>query len=124
MAKIKKSDADRVLNHALALQRIFPKAKNTSPLDLYARLHRLEAEAHTFAEKCCNEDVPEDKQTRKDASILARLDAILGFKNAGIKIVLNGDPRGCVIKIDDACMREKNIELHRDWGGYGIIAPY
>jgi hypothetical protein len=31
----------------------------------------------------------------------------------------NGDPRGYALKID----LQVGEELHRDWGGYGIIAP-
>lgn len=117
---------EAMLRHGFALMRVFPEARKLyegHPIELYKRVHRLEAEAHTFAEKCCNEDVPEDKQTRKDASILKRLDAILGYKAAGVPIFLNGDPRGYAIKIDDAYVKANNLEIDRDWGGYGIVCP-
>lgn len=40
-----------------------------------------------------------------------------------VPVFINRDPRGYALKIDDGWMREHNAELHRDWGGYGIIAP-
>lgn len=111
------------LRHVFRLQRIFPKAKDLIGAELYRRLHRLEAEAHSFAERCCNEDIPEEKQTRKDKSILDRLDAVLGFRAAGVPVFLNGDPRGYAIKIDDAYVKAHGLEIERDWGGYGIVCP-
>lgn len=118
--------AERMLRHSFALMRIFPHAAKMyqgQPVTLYKVLHRIEAEAHSWAERCCNEDIPEDKQTRKDASILKRLDAILGFKEAGIPVFVNGDPRGYALKIDDSYVREHKLEIDRDWGGYGLICP-
>lgn len=40
-----------------------------------------------------------------------------------VPVLLNGDPRGYALKIDDTWMREAKTPLHQDWGGYGIIAP-
>jgi len=117
---------DRRMNHGYALMRIFPKVKDLfqgRPMDLYKYLHRIEAEAHSWAERCCNEDIPEDKQTRKDASILRRLDELLGWKEAGIPVFVNGDPRGHALKIDDAYVKEHKLEIACDWGGYGLICP-
>lgn len=118
--------AERMLRHGYAIMRIFPHAAKLyqgQPVALYKRLHRIEAEAHSWAERCCNEDISEDKQTRKDASILDRLDAVLGFRASGIPVFVNGDPRGCALKIDDAYVREHKLEIDRDWGGYGLICP-
>lgn len=33
------------------------------------------------------------------------------------------DPRGYALKIRDEWMAKHETALHRDWGGYGIIAP-
>jgi len=118
-----KSKADAILRHAFKLQSLFPATKDMGPVTLYKALHRIEAEAHSFAERCCNEDVPEDKQARKDASILKRLDGLLGFKAAGIPIMLNGDPRGYALKIDDEIVKAKKLDIYTDMGGYGIICP-
>lgn len=35
----------------------------------------------------------------------------------------NGDPRGYALKIDDHFVRENNISIYRDFGGYGILCP-
>lgn len=118
--------AERMLRRGFALMRIFPHAAKMyegQPVTLYKRLHRIEAEAHTFAEKCCNEDVSEEKWERKRASIIRRLDAILGFKEAGIPVVINGDPRGYALKIEDSYVREHKLDIDCDWGGYGLICP-
>lgn len=53
-----------------------------------------------------------------------------------VPIFVNRDPRGYALKIDEAWVREYSnnnpppsaanhavCRLHRDWGGYGIIAP-
>lgn len=41
-----------------------------------------------------------------------------------VPVILNRDPRGYALKIDDEWMRaHRDVVLHRDWGGYGIIAP-
>ena len=38
-------------------------------------------------------------------------------------LFLNGDARGYALKIDDEYLKNNNFNIHRDWGGYGIIAP-
>jgi len=40
-----------------------------------------------------------------------------------IRVLLNRDPRGYALKIDDEDMRRLDLRLHSDMGGYGIIAP-
>ncbi len=114
---------EAVLTHGLRLQRIFPASKWCGPVELYKRLHRIEAEAHSFAERECSEQLPEGANERKDASVLKRLDAILGFKEAGVPIFVNGDPRGYAIKIDNKIVKTLDLEIYTDWGGYGIICP-
>ena len=40
------------------------------------------------------------------------------------QIKINLDPRGYALKIQDKYIHENRIDdLHRDWGGYGILAP-
>lgn len=40
-----------------------------------------------------------------------------------VPVFVNRDPRGYALKISDEWMQQHNATLHRDWGGYGIIAP-
>lgn len=120
----KERQREQILRHGLRLQRIFKTGDRIGPDALARRLHRIEAEAHRLAERECNEQLPEGYSEKVEASILRRLDVLLGFKALGIPVIVNGDPRGYALKIDDAWMREHcDIELHRDMGGYGIIAP-
>lgn len=114
---------EAILRHGFALQRIFPKTKNTGPVSLYKALHRLEVEAHRCAERECSEVLPEGYVERKRASILKRLDAILGFEEANIQVFVNGDPRGYALKIEDTTVKTLNLDIYKDWGGYGIICP-
>ncbi len=38
-------------------------------------------------------------------------------------IIINYDSRGYCLKISDKYMIKHNVNLYRDFGGYGIIAP-
>ena len=121
-----KKDRQReaILQHGFKLIRVFNLPEGTPPVTLYKKVHRIEAEAHRMAEALCNGEIDrEGYEEKKEASILKRLDAILNFKAQGIPVFLNGDPRGYALKIDDAYVREHDIDIHRDWGGYGTIAP-
>lgn len=41
-----------------------------------------------------------------------------------VPVFLNGDPRGYALKIEDEWLRDRpEVRIHKDWGGYGIIAP-
>jgi hypothetical protein len=116
--------AEAVLQHGFKLQRIFPKTKDMGPVTLYQNLLRIEREAHRAAEYECNDpNYTTEMAERSDASILARLDALLGFKAAGIPVFVNGDPRGYALKIKDGYVREHKLDIYTDWGGYGILAP-
>ena len=40
-----------------------------------------------------------------------------------VAVFVNQDPRGYALKIDDEYMRAHGLDLHRDMGGFGILAP-
>lgn len=48
---------------------------------------------------------------------------ILKLLGDNVPIIINSDPRGYALKIDDAFMYKHQPKLMRDWGGFGIIAP-
>ncbi|MCK9520449.1 MAG: hypothetical protein M0R74_15710 [Dehalococcoidia bacterium] len=112
---------EQILRHGFNLRRIFfPDDSSISPVGLAKSVHRLEVRAHRLAEEECNTgNVPEDWEDK----ILKSLDKVLNFRAQGIPVFVNGDPRGYALKIDDKYVRENNLEIHRDWGGYGILAP-
>jgi microcystin degradation protein MlrC len=67
---------------------------------------------------CNGPEIGEADQDKKEASVLKRARAILG---KGPEIMLNLDPRGYALKIDTEIA--KNLDIHKDMGGYGIICP-
>jgi len=112
--------AARITEHIWKLETIFPGATVRGGA-LWDRLHRLEAEAHSAAERYSSYPTPEGYIEKKTASILRRLDELLRFREAGVPVFVNWDPRGYVLKIEEGYARKLNIE--RDWGGYGILVP-
>lgn len=117
----KQARSEQILRHGFALQRIFPKTKGMGPVALCKSLHRLESEAHSAAERYSSYPTPEGYIEKKEASILKRLDQLLGYKSADVPVFVNLDPRGYALKIDDGYAR--NLDIHKDWGGYGILCP-
>lgn len=117
--------AEGILQHGFKLKRIFFDDPYSGPsaLQVAKSVHRLEAEAHRLAEDTCNRPLPEGYADKKEASILKRLDRILNFSARGIPVFVNLDPRGYALKIEDDYVRVHNLDLHTDWGGYGILAP-
>lgn len=119
----------RIEKHGQNLLAIFPNAHERDPVKLCKKLRRLEGKAQAIALRLCNG--PEypggyDKVDNLTTAILAKVNAILG--NSGpdsVPVFINRDPRGYALKIEDSWV-SKNYEtkpIHRDWGGYGIIAP-
>lgn len=115
----------RIDAHGRKLLAIFPRATERDPAKLCKRLRRLETEANYYATRLCDGDVSDDerKQDARIATILGKVDAVLGFRATAVPVFFNGDPRGYTLKIADDYMRAHNVDLHRDWGGYGILAP-
>ena len=125
----KQRQADAVLCHGFALQRLYPESKRLGPVELCEALHRIEAEAHRYAEDLCNgvgpwyqagttEEGENALQDKKEGSILRRVRALLG---PGPEIILNLDPRGYALKIPSETAFD--LDIYKDWGGHGIIAP-
>jgi hypothetical protein len=110
--------------HGKQLLRIFPHGVERRPLELCKRLRRLENEAHAIALRLCNgpEFKDEEEVDRQTDRVLARVNQLLGNtgKNA-LPVFVNRDPRGYALKIESEAARP--LAIHKDWGGYGIIAP-
>lgn len=97
---------------------------------LSVALLKIERVAHEAAEDYCNgkdrtgfnygsDEWDEDVKQATDR-VKALFDGVLpqGF-------FINGDPRGCALKLDSDKAREliEKTGLERDWGGYGLLAP-
>lgn len=120
---------EAIRKHGLQLLAIFPRATEQDPVALCKKLRRLEAKAEAIGLQLCNgPQMEEGEQERRVDDVLARVNKLL-FGNAirhGVPVVpvfVNLDPRGYSLKIDDEWMRTNKADLHRDFGGYGIIAP-
>lgn len=119
----------RIQEHGENLLAIFPGAVERDPVKLCKKLRKLEGEAGKFALDYCNGDwQPKDENEVEWRTnvYLGKLCAILGigFSRAEeMGIFINLDPRGYALKIGDAWVRANDFRLHRDMGGYGIIAP-
>lgn len=125
----------RIRQHGETLLTIFPNATERDPIKLCKKLRRIEREGAAFALRCCNgpEFASEEEQEAEHDRILNKALALLNTDTATVPVFLNQDPRGYALKIDDEWMRASvgreqfydtpARRLHKDWGGYGILAP-
>jgi hypothetical protein len=90
---------------------------------LCKKLLRLERKANKIALDWCNGENGIDSENidTHTKPILKAVYKVLGTDK--IKISFNGDARGYALKISDEIMRAQKLQLHQDWGGYGILAP-
>lgn len=120
---------ERIKKHGENLNRIFDTGLD--PIALCKKLRRLESRASEASVKYCNGDFSIDEKdavhyviSNKVAKLLGHpLETQEGCKIACYPLFINSDPRGYALKIDDEYIREHNIDIYRDWGGYGILAP-
>ncbi len=113
----------KIEQHGRRIQLIFPAVKDLDPVGLCKRLRRIETGAHRDALDLCNGLIDENQFDARKEKTASRLEKLLDWRAAGVPVHLNSDPRGYALKIDSDWMRESPFALHRDMGGYGIIAP-
>lgn len=114
----------RIEKHGADLNRIFNT--DLDNITLCKRLRRLEAKAHKLAEDYCNgvNGVDSENWDDKCEPILEAVNKIIHFMDAQFAVFVNGDARGYALKIDfGGSVAETDVKLHKDWGGYGILAP-
>jgi len=88
---------------------------------LVQKLLILEQTAHKLSTDYCNGVVDYDEWDIKTDKLLEKLDKIIGYKAKKVPCFINGDARGYALKIKSEYCTD--ITIHRDWGGYGILAP-
>ena len=105
---------------------MFNLDQNIDPVKLCKRLFRLENKAHKLAVDFCNGVIDQLEWDKKADQILTKVETIFQNKANGF-IFVNGDARGYSLKILEEfttyLRNRSNVNIHRDWGGYGIIAP-
>ena len=110
---------DRIRKHGENLNKIF--GLNKDPIALCKQLRRLEVKANIINERYSNGDIGEKELLSGHKKIEDSLNKILGYKRKGVPVFINSDPRGYALKIRSGYAMRLNIA--RDWGGYGLIAP-
>ncbi len=114
---------DQIRKHGENLNDIF----NTGiePIALCKKLRRLEVKASRLAIDYCNgtNGVDTDNWEAKTEPVLKAVDKILHYTDKGYAVFVNGDARGFALKIDSECVRDEQLNIWKDWGGYGILAP-
>jgi hemoglobin-like flavoprotein len=111
----------QIVKHGNDLKTIFNLEGD--PITLCKKVHRLETKAHNLATDYCNGAITTEQWEGISEGLLKSLDKVLNFVNQGIPVIVNGDARGYTLKIKDSYVKEHDLDIHRDWGGYGIIAP-
>lgn len=113
---------ERIKTHGENLNRIF--FTMYEPIALCKRLRRIESKLHRLAEQYCNGEIHETEMDAHSDAIMLRVRDILHIGSPTTPdVFFNQDPRGYALKIDDSYVREHNLTIYRDFGGYGIIAP-
>jgi hypothetical protein len=132
-----------IREHGEGLIRFFGLDPNlVDPINLCKKLQTIENKAHEITTQLCNGFPELDHESQEDhiAELEIKLCRIEGkvqdllesyqrprqFKKINA-IFINHDPRGYALKLDTETI-EYFEELgedfpHKDWGGYGIIAP-
>lgn len=106
----------RIKEHGGNLKALFNL--DIDSVKLSKQLFRLENKAHKLATDYCNGDFQGDIEKESD-KILSRVACILNTNT--FNMFLNLDARGYALKFFEDFSKDK--PLHKDWGGYGIIAP-
>ena len=109
---------ERMQQHIKNLKRLFPRLRRLEDADALEILYRLEAKQSRAAVAYCNGDMQMEEYEVLTARMLLRLQDILG---RGAPLVLNGDPRGYALKLDEEWCKGKKIAT--DWGSFGLLFP-
>jgi hypothetical protein len=108
----------KIEQHGKNINAIF--GTDYEPVTISKKLFSLENKMHNAALDYCNLPDQEDNYRKTKTSVLKSLHKLLGDK---IPLEVNADPRGYALKIPDDYVCEHDLQIHRDWGGYGILAP-
>ena len=107
----------RIQKHGDSLKTIFNL--NVDSVKLSKQLFRLENKAHKLATDYCNGVVDGDSTEIESQKILSKVAKLLNTNT--FNMFFNIDARGYALKFFEDFSKDKPI--HKDWGGYGIIAP-
>jgi hypothetical protein len=106
----------RIEKHGDNLKSIFNL--DVDSVKLCKQLFRLENKAHKLALDYCN-GVFEGNIDKESEKIISKVAKLLNTNT--FNMFFNSDARGYALKFFEDFSKDKPI--HKDWGGYGIIAP-
>jgi len=107
--------------HINNLKAIFPKLQDKDSNKILNFLYRNESYITRLNVMDCNGEGNWERNENGKNRTFKRVKEFLGDKYN--ILYLNEDPRGHALKIKDEVVRERQLQINRDWGGYGILAP-
>lgn len=107
----------RIKKHGDSLKTIFNL--DVDSVKLCKQLFRLENKAHKLATDYCNGVINGDSTEIESQKILSKAAKLLNTNT--FNMFFNFDARGYALKFFEDFSKDKPI--HKDWGGYGIVAP-
>lgn len=118
---------ERLERHYQTLEKLsefLGKKQNGKKLSL--KLLALEKRGNRAATDYCNGEMGMDstKWQFEQKHLIKEIEKLFGGAVPGL--IVNGDARGYTLKLDDEFVRNfypLEINLYRDWGGYGILSP-
>jgi hypothetical protein len=125
MSTKKERLAAAIESHGRRLIKAFSLPASTDPVKLCKTLFRIENAGHHLSECLCNGVIDQESFDTELDNLKHKTTKALALPHlpGGIRINFNTDPRGYFLKINDRDMCAKNLDLPRDTGGYGLIAP-
>lgn len=120
---------NQVRQHGENLIAIFGLRPDTDPVRLCKELRRKEGRGSRSATDYCNGDLTMAQYGKAAKALRTEVIAFLvkngadGNSTAIREIYINGDPRGYCLKLNSEYTATLSTPIHRDWGGYGILAP-
>ena len=113
----------RIKKHGEDIKKIFSLPADTDPIKLCKKLRRYEIKAQRVQD--IHAAGQYEEAAREEALLLVGLVILLLKQTSGNEfgIFINRDQRGYALKIPDEIVKEKNLTIHKDVGGFGIIAP-
>ena len=120
---MKENIKKEVIKHGEQLKKVFNLPEETDPIKLCRTVRRYEKVLNQLATDSCNGLISLEYEEKKSEKVLNLLNGVLNFRKQNIPVFYNGDCRGYALKIKDDYVRENNLNIKRDWGGFGLIAP-
>jgi hypothetical protein len=110
---------EKILKHGLTLQRHYGNGSGGGPVTLCKKLRRIERKLEKLFIDLCDVGVDDDKLEKAHKNAEKRVKQLLPNLDMA-SLYINQDPRGYALKIKT---EYTPADLHKDWGGYGILAP-